>query len=81
MFSEANVVHAGDNHWNGIHPFIDYSTGDSIDGMIAASDSNLATTEDETIIIPGHGRPVSNKAELKKFRDKLFRLRAATYPA
>ena len=26
---------------------------------------------DDTIIIPGHGKPVSNKAELKEFRDML----------
>ena len=36
-FAEANVVHVGDTFWNGIYPFIDYSTGGSIDGMIAAS--------------------------------------------
>ena len=39
--------------------------------MIAASDANLAATTDRTIIIPGHGQPVSNKAELKEFRDML----------
>jgi len=39
-------------YWNGIYPFIDYSTGGSIDGMIAASDANLAATTDRTIIIP-----------------------------
>jgi glyoxylase-like metal-dependent hydrolase (beta-lactamase superfamily II) len=74
-FAEADVVHVGDTFWNGIYPFIDYSTGGSIDGMIAASDANLAATTDETIIIPGHGRPVSNKAELKEFRDMLVTVR------
>jgi glyoxylase-like metal-dependent hydrolase (beta-lactamase superfamily II) len=74
-FSEANIVHVGDTFWNGIYPFIDYSTGGSIDGMIAASDNNLAATTDETIIIPGHGKPVSNKAELKEFRDMLVAIR------
>ena len=74
-FSEANIVHVGDTFWNGIYPFIDYSTGGSIDGMIAASDANLAATTDETIIIPGHGKPVSNKAELKEFRDMLVAIR------
>jgi glyoxylase-like metal-dependent hydrolase (beta-lactamase superfamily II) len=49
--------------------------GGSIDGMIAASDTNLAATTDETIIIPGHGKPVSNKAELKEFRDMLVAIR------
>ena len=51
------------------------STGGSIDGMIAASDANLAATTNDTIIIPGHGRPVSNKAELKEFRDMLVAIR------
>ena len=74
-FAEADVLHAGDTYWNGIYPFIDYSTGGSIDGMIAASEANLAATTDETIIIPGHGKPVSNKAELKAFRDMLVGVR------
>ena len=74
-FGEADVVHVADTFWNGIYPFIDYSTGGSIDGMIAASDANLAATTDKTIIIPGHGQPVSNKAELKEFRDMLVAIR------
>jgi glyoxylase-like metal-dependent hydrolase (beta-lactamase superfamily II) len=74
-FAEANIVHVADTYWNGIYPFIDYSTGGSIDGMIAASDANLAATTNDTIIIPGHGRPVSNKAELREFRDMLVAIR------
>jgi glyoxylase-like metal-dependent hydrolase (beta-lactamase superfamily II) len=70
-FAEANVIHVGDTFWNGIYPFIDYSTGGSINGMIAACDASLAAVNDDTIIIPGHGKPVSNKAELKEFRDML----------
>jgi glyoxylase-like metal-dependent hydrolase (beta-lactamase superfamily II) len=74
-FAAANVVHVGDTFWNGIYPFIDYSTGGSIDGMIAASDANLAATNDDTIIIPGHGKPVSNRVELRAFRDMLVAIR------
>jgi glyoxylase-like metal-dependent hydrolase (beta-lactamase superfamily II) len=74
-FEEADVVHAADTFWNGIYPFIDYSTDGSIDGMIRASDANLAAITDNTIIIPGHGKPVSNKAELKEFRDMLVTVR------
>jgi glyoxylase-like metal-dependent hydrolase (beta-lactamase superfamily II) len=74
-FTEGNVVHVADTFWNGIYPFIDYSTGGSIDGMIAASDANLAATNGDTIIIPGHGKPVSNKAELQEFRDMLVAIR------
>jgi glyoxylase-like metal-dependent hydrolase (beta-lactamase superfamily II) len=74
-FAEANVVHLGDTFWNGIYPFIDYSTGGSIDGMITASDANLAATADDTIIIAGHGKAVGTKAELKEFRDMLVFIR------
>ncbi len=75
MFTEANVLHAGDTYWNGIYPFIDYSTGGGINGMIAASDANLAVAKSDTIVIPGHGKPVSNRAELQEFRDMLVAIR------
>ncbi len=75
IFADADILHAGDTYWNGIYPFIDYSTGGSIDGMIAASDANLAATTNKTIIIPGHGQPVSNKSELLEFRDMLVAIR------
>ena len=74
-FAEADILHVGDTFWNGIYPFIDYSTGGSIDGAIAACDANLALATDKTIIIPGHGHPVSNKAELKEWRDMLVAVR------
>jgi glyoxylase-like metal-dependent hydrolase (beta-lactamase superfamily II) len=74
-FAEADILHVGDTYWNGIYPFIDYSTGGSIDGMIAASDANLAAATEKTIIIPGHGKPVSNKSELQEFRDMLVAVR------
>lgn len=75
MFAEAEVLHCGDLYWNGIYPFIDYSTGGSIDGMIAATDANLAAATDETIVIPGHGAPVSNRAELAEYREMLVAIR------
>ncbi|MGH9595890.1 MAG: MBL fold metallo-hydrolase, partial [Edaphobacter sp.] len=69
-FTEADIFHCGDTFWNGFYPFIDYSSGGNIDGMIAASEKNLATVADSTIIIPGHG-PIGNKAQLTEFRDML----------
>jgi glyoxylase-like metal-dependent hydrolase (beta-lactamase superfamily II) len=74
-FAEVDVLHTGDTFWNGIYPFIDYSTGGSIDGSIRAADANLAATTDKTIIIPGHGQPISNRAQLKGFRDMLVGIR------
>jgi hypothetical protein len=43
--------------------------------MITATERNLAVTTDQTIVIPGHGAPVSNRAELKAYRDMLVAIR------
>jgi glyoxylase-like metal-dependent hydrolase (beta-lactamase superfamily II) len=74
-FVEADIVHTADIYWNGIYPFIDYSTGGSIDGTIRGAEATLAATTDTTIIVPGHGRPVSNRAELQAYRDMLVTVR------
>jgi glyoxylase-like metal-dependent hydrolase (beta-lactamase superfamily II) len=74
-FTNQDIFHAADTYWNGIYPFIDYSTGGSIDGMIAATKANLDATADSTIIIPGHGQPVSNRSELKEYSDMLTAVR------
>jgi len=74
-FANQDIFHAADTYWNGIYPFIDYSTGGSIDGMIAATKANLDATADSTIIIPGHGQPVSNRSELKEYSDMLTTVR------
>ena len=74
QFQEANVIAVADTLWNSEYPFIDYSTGGSIDGMIRAAEANLANTDDETIVIPGHG-PIGNKSQLIEFRDMLVAIR------
>ena len=74
LFAEAEILHVGDTWWNGIYPFIDYSTGGSIDGMIHATERNLSTVTDKTIIIPGHG-PAGNRAGLAEFHDMLVNIR------
>lgn len=74
-FEDANILHCGDTFFNGIYPFIDYSSGGSIDGMIKAAEANLRTADSESILIPGHG-PTGNKADLQRFRDMLVGVRA-----
>ncbi len=74
-FVEADILHAADTFWNGIYPFIDYSTGGSIDGMIRAADANLAKAGERTIVISGHGFPVCNRADLQQYRDMLVAIR------
>jgi len=73
-FRRANVIHMGDTFFNGNYPFIDVSTGGSLDGMIAAADQGLALADDNTRIIPGHG-PVGGRAELKAYREMLATVR------
>jgi glyoxylase-like metal-dependent hydrolase (beta-lactamase superfamily II) len=69
-FVEPDVFHCGDTWWNGLYPFIDYSTGGNIKGMIKAAETNLAKVTEKTIIIPGHGK-IGGKAELTEYRDML----------
>ncbi len=69
-FEPANVVHAGDIYFNGLYPFVDFSSGGDPKGVIAAVDEILARIDDETRIIPGHG-PLSNRSELMAYRAML----------
>ncbi len=80
-FERANVLHMGDVYFNGLYPFIDASSGGSIGGLLAAIDSGLALSDDNTIVVPGHG-PVSNRSELaaygamlKGYRDRIAALK------
>jgi glyoxylase-like metal-dependent hydrolase (beta-lactamase superfamily II) len=66
-FRAANVVHTGDVYWNGVYPFIDISSGGTIDGMIAGVDRLLELVDDDTRVIPGHG-PLSSVEELRSYR-------------
>ena len=73
-FAEADIFHTGDTFWNRNYPFIDYSTGGTLDGTIHAAEANLATVTDKMIVIPGHGA-VAGKADLVLFRDLLVEFR------
>ena len=70
------MIHVGDTWWNGDYPFIDYSTGGSIDGQIRAAEANLRFITDKMIVIPGHG-PVGRRPEIVAFRDMLVTVRGA----
>jgi hypothetical protein len=63
-------IHAGDIHFNGIYPFIDQSSGGTIDGVIGAIDKIISIADADTKIIPGHGPPGSRKT-LQDQRDLL----------
>lgn len=74
FFEDANVVHMGDVFWSGTYPFIDVSSGGTVDGFIAAQGRALALMDADTRVIPGHG-PVAGRAQLRKKRDALRAIR------
>ncbi len=74
-FKRANVIHAGDIFFNGGYPFIDISSGGTINGMIAAVDGILGLCDERTQIIPGHG-PVAHAPDLRIYRDMLDAFRS-----
>jgi glyoxylase-like metal-dependent hydrolase (beta-lactamase superfamily II) len=69
-FHKANVIHMGDNFFNGMYPAIDGDAGGSLDGMVTALEGVLGRIDDQTKVIPGHG-PLGTKADLKRFHDML----------
>lgn len=73
-FKQANVFHMGDLFVRYGYPYIDISSGGTINGMIASVDKALTMMNDESLIIPGHGE-LCKKGEVKKFRDRLADIR------
>ncbi len=69
-FQDANVIHMGDNFFNGLYPFIDVSSGGDINGIIAAGYRALAIANEDTDIIPGHG-PLADVAGLAVWLEML----------
>ncbi len=74
LFKKANVLHTGDLFTNGTYPFIDVSSGGSIDGVIANVGRLINSVDDDTRIIPGHG-PLGDRQALIEYRDMLSTVR------
>ena len=73
-FTTANVVHAGDDFVSSGFPFVDLSSGGSIDGVIRAAERIMMATNAQTKIIPGHG-PLADRARVKEYHDMLYAVR------
>ncbi len=69
-FPESNVIHGGDVYFEIGYPFIDVSSGGSIEGFITGIERMLFLANDETAIIPGHGK-MTDKATLAKHLEML----------
>ena len=70
FFTKSNVVHMGDDFFNGLFPFVDMDSGGNVQGLIDAVAKVLAEVPADVKIIPGHG-PLSDVAGLKKFHRML----------
>ncbi len=73
-FTNANVIHTGDTFVKDQYPFIDLSSGGSIDGIVAASEAVLARSDASTKIIPGHGA-LANRSDVQRYHDMVVKVR------
>jgi cyclase len=69
-FTKSNVVHMGDDYFNGVFPFVDRDNGGSVRGLIENVAQVIATIPDDAKVIPGHGA-LSDKAGLRRFLEML----------
>ena len=69
-FSGSNVVHMGDDFFSGRFPFVDLSTGGSVQGLVVAVRRVLEGLPPDVKIIPGHG-PVSGREDLQAYLEML----------
>ncbi|MGA0012740.1 MAG: MBL fold metallo-hydrolase [Flavobacteriaceae bacterium] len=65
-FPDENVIHLGDNFFNGKYPFIDTDSGGDIDGLLSNLKMAQAMLDDDSKIIPGHG-PAATLKDLRAY--------------
>jgi cyclase len=71
FFTSSNVVHMGDDFFNGMFPFIDLDSGGDVDGYIKNIGEVIAKVPADVKIIPGHG-PLATVNDLKGFHRMLL---------
>lgn len=69
-FTQSNVVHMGDNFFNGMYPVIDLDNGGSVKGMIRTVEKVASMIPADTKVIAGHG-PLGDRDALRKFGEML----------
>jgi glyoxylase-like metal-dependent hydrolase (beta-lactamase superfamily II) len=70
FFPKNNVVHMGDDFVRYGFPFIDVTSGGSVQGMIAAMEKATARLPADVKVIPGHGA-LSNLDDVREFTKML----------
>jgi len=73
-FTKNNVIHVGDVYNDNSYPFIDLSSGGSINGLISSLETILSIIDDKTQVVSGHSE-VSNKSNVDDFTNMLKNVR------
>jgi glyoxylase-like metal-dependent hydrolase (beta-lactamase superfamily II) len=73
-FPKSDVIHVGDDFSDKSFPFIDISSGGSIDGLIASLKMISSIINDETKVVSGH-TGISNKTKVIDFANMLTEVR------
>jgi glyoxylase-like metal-dependent hydrolase (beta-lactamase superfamily II) len=76
-FERANVIYIEDFYRNFGYPFADQANGGSLKGMLEAVDLMESLSNDQTLLIPGHGTVV-HKKDLLPYRAMIVDLLAKT---
>jgi glyoxylase-like metal-dependent hydrolase (beta-lactamase superfamily II) len=69
-WTKADVLNMGDVFFPRGFPILDVDAGGSLEGEIAAIDMGLGVCDSKTIVVPGHGKPLTCR-DLVEYRDKL----------
>jgi cyclase len=80
FFPKNNVVHMGDDFVRYGFPFIDVTSGGSVQGMIAAMEKVSSQLPPDVKVIPGHGE-ISNLDDVRAFVKMLKETSAAVQKA
>jgi len=76
-FEKANVIYIEDFYRNFGYPFADQGNGGSLRGMIEAVDMMGSLSDDNTLLIPGHGTLI-HKKDLLPYRAMILDILAKT---
>jgi glyoxylase-like metal-dependent hydrolase (beta-lactamase superfamily II) len=74
-FTHNNVIHVGDDFSDKAYPFMDLSTGGSIDGLISSLQLIISMINNDTTVIAGHSG-ISNQTKVKNYVNMLIDVRS-----
>lgn len=73
-FSNNNIIYVGDDFSDRSYPFVDLSSGGSIDGLISSLQKVLLMIDNDTKVIAGHSG-ISNKTKVEDYLDMLINIK------